>query len=60
MNGMKECLRDFKNFENVEVMKVGRKNKCSIKGYDKIKNGNFTINCVACVEGLKHKLISVP
>lgn len=39
-------------------MKFGNNNKCTIKGYGKITNGNFTINQVSYVKGLKDNLIS--
>ena len=37
----------------------GNNDLAEIKGYGKITNGDFTINKVAYVEGLKHNLISV-
>ena len=59
MTRRKECLRDFRKLANVGVVKFGNNNKCTIKGYGKIMNGNFTINLVAYTEGLKLNLISV-
>lgn len=54
-----EWLRDFKKLTNVGVVKFLNNNKCTINGYGKITNGNFTHNRVAYVKGLKHHLISV-
>lgn len=59
MTGKKEHLRDFRKLENVGVAKFRNNQKCKVKGYKKITNGNFTIKRVAYVEGLKHNLISV-
>lgn len=59
MSEMKECLRDFRKLVNVGVVMFGNNNKCIINGYGKITNGNFTVNHVVYVEGLKHNLISV-
>ena len=41
------------------MMRFGNKNKCNVKGYSEVTNGKFTVNRVAYVEGLQHKLINV-
>lgn len=58
MTGRKENLHEFQKLDNVEVVKFGN-NKCKVKGYRIVKNGEYTVNRVAYVEGLKHNLISV-
>ncbi|KAL4564910.1 hypothetical protein LXL04_028986 [Taraxacum kok-saghyz] len=59
MTGRKEQLRDFRNLKDGGRVKFGNNHTAEIKGYGKITNGEFTINRVAYVEGLKHNLISV-
>ncbi|XP_023752546.1 uncharacterized protein LOC111900907 [Lactuca sativa] len=59
MTGKKENLRDFRSLKNAGVVKFGNNQKCQVKGYGKITNGQFTVNRVAYVEGLQHNLISV-
>ena len=58
MTRRKENLRDFQKLDNVGVVNFGN-NKCKVKGYGKVTSGKFIVNWVACVEGLKHNLISV-
>ena len=54
MTGRKDNLRDVRSLENAVVVKFGNNHKCQVKGYGKVTNGQFTMNCVAYVEGLKH------
>ena len=59
MTGRKENLRDFRSIENARVVKFGNNQKCQVKGYGKVTNGQFIVNRVAYVEGLQHNFISV-
>ncbi|KAL4578457.1 hypothetical protein LXL04_014580 [Taraxacum kok-saghyz] len=59
MTGKIDYLKDFRELQGVGYVKFGNNELAEIKGYGKITNGDFTINKVAFVEGLKHNLISV-
>ena len=59
MTGKIEYLKDFRELQGAGYVKFGNNNLAEIKGYGKITNGDFTINKVAYVKGLKHNLISV-
>ena len=59
MTGKIEYLKDFRELQGAGYVKFGNNDLAEIKGYGKITNGDFTINKVAYVEGLKHNLISV-
>lgn len=52
----KKCLRDFTKLNNVGLVKF-RNNKCTVQGYRKSTNGNFTLNGAAYGECLQHNLI---
>ena len=45
--------------ENAGVVNFGNNQKCKVKVYGKVTYGNFTINQVAYIEGLKHNLVNV-
>ncbi|KAI3740497.1 hypothetical protein L2E82_30955 [Cichorium intybus] len=59
MTGRKEYLRDYRNLDDAGNVRFGNNETCPIRGYGKITNGQFTINRVAFVEGLKHNLVSI-
>ncbi|KAI3782315.1 hypothetical protein L2E82_12357 [Cichorium intybus] len=59
MTGRKEYLRDYRNLDDAGNVCFGNNETCPIRGYGKITNGQFTINRVAFVEGLKHNLVSI-
>ncbi|KAI3790994.1 hypothetical protein L2E82_04492 [Cichorium intybus] len=59
MTGRKEYLRDYRNLDDAGNVRFGNNETCLIRGYGKITNGQFTINRVAFVEGLKHNLVSI-
>ena len=59
MTGKLEYLKDFRGLQGAGYVKFGNNDLAEIKGYGKITNGDFTINKVAYVEGLKHNLITV-
>lgn len=49
MTRRKECLRDFINLVSAKVVKFENNNKFTIKKYDKITNGKFSIKHVAYI-----------
>ncbi|KAI3493567.1 hypothetical protein L1887_40767 [Cichorium endivia] len=59
MTGKREYLRDFRTLDDAGNVRFGNNDTCPIRGYGKITNGQFTINRVAFVEGLKHNLVSI-
>ncbi|KAI3515988.1 hypothetical protein L1887_14895 [Cichorium endivia] len=59
MTGKREYLRDYRTLDDAGNVPFGNNETCPIRGYDKITNGQFTINRVAFVEGLKHNLVSI-
>ncbi|KAI3505818.1 hypothetical protein L1887_28103 [Cichorium endivia] len=59
MTGRREYLRDFRTLDDAGNVRFGNNDTCPIRGYGKITNGQFTINRVAFVEGLKHNLVSI-
>ncbi|KAI3505858.1 hypothetical protein L1887_28165 [Cichorium endivia] len=59
MTGKKEYLRDYRTLDDVGNVRFGNNDTCPIRGYGKIINGQFTINRVAFVEGLKDNLVSI-
>ncbi|KAI3737799.1 hypothetical protein L2E82_27811 [Cichorium intybus] len=59
MTGRKEYLRDYRNLDDAGNVRFGNNETCPIRGYGKITNGQFTVNRVAFVEGLKHNLVSI-
>ena len=59
MTGRKEELREFRSLKDGGCVKYGNNSYGTIKGYDMITNGDFSIRKVAYVEGLQHNLISV-
>ncbi|KAI3510701.1 hypothetical protein L1887_17834 [Cichorium endivia] len=59
MTGKKEYLRDYRTLDDAGNVRFGNNDTCPIRGYGKITNGQFTINPVAFVEGLKHNLVSI-
>ena len=59
MTGKKENLHDYRSLDNDGVVKFDNNRKCYVKGYGKVTNRKFTVNRVAYVKGLHHKLISV-
>nr|KAJ0214865.1 hypothetical protein LSAT_V11C300139970 [Lactuca sativa] len=59
MTGRKEELREFRSLKDGGSVKFGNNSYGTIKGYDMITNGDFSIRKVAYVEGLQHNLISV-
>ncbi|KAI3493174.1 hypothetical protein L1887_42164 [Cichorium endivia] len=59
MTGRREYLRDFRTLDDAGNVRFGNNDTCPIRGYGKITNGQFTINRVAFVEGLKHNLVNI-
>ncbi|KAI3499752.1 hypothetical protein L1887_35561 [Cichorium endivia] len=59
MTGKKEYLRDYRTLDDAGNVRFGNNDTCPIRGYGKITNGQFTINRVSFVEGLKHNLVSI-
>nr|KAJ0209246.1 hypothetical protein LSAT_V11C400222660 [Lactuca sativa] len=59
MTGRKEELREFRSLKDGGFVKFGNNSYGTIKGYDMITNGDFSIRKVAYVEGLQHNLISM-
>nr|KAJ0198963.1 hypothetical protein LSAT_V11C600321730 [Lactuca sativa] len=59
MTGRKEELREFRSLKDGGSVKFGNNSYGTIKGYNMITNGDFSIRKVAYVEGLQHNLISV-
>ncbi|XP_023756124.1 uncharacterized protein LOC111904606 [Lactuca sativa] len=59
MTGMLEYLCDFKAVTNGGHVTFGNDANITIQGYGVLTNGNFSIQRVTYVEGLKHNLISV-
>ncbi|KAI3494513.1 hypothetical protein L1887_40762 [Cichorium endivia] len=59
MTGKREYLRDYRTLDDAGNVRFGNNDTCPIRGYGKITNGQFTINRVAFVEGLKHNLVSI-
>ncbi|KAI3505828.1 hypothetical protein L1887_28113 [Cichorium endivia] len=59
MTGRLEFLRDYREVSFGGYVTFGNDANGIIKGYSVLTNGNFTIQKVAYVLGLKHNLISV-
>ena len=59
MTGRLEYLRDFRPICNGGNVTFGNSANGVIRGYGVLTTGNFSIQKVAYVEGLKHNLISV-
>ncbi|KAI3523774.1 hypothetical protein L1887_02170 [Cichorium endivia] len=59
MTERKEYLREYKSLKNGGIVRYGNKATGEIRGFEMIKNGEFSIRKVAYVEGLQHNLISV-
>ncbi|KAI3690740.1 hypothetical protein L2E82_48947 [Cichorium intybus] len=59
MTGRLEFLRDYREVSFGGYVTFGNDTNGIIKGYGALTNGNFTIQKVAYVLGLKHNLISV-
>ena len=59
MTGRLEYLRDFRPICNGGNVTFGNNANGVIRGYGVLTTGNFSIQKVAYVEGLKHNLISV-
>ncbi|KAI3700123.1 hypothetical protein L2E82_44740 [Cichorium intybus] len=59
MTDKREYLRDYGTLDDAGNVRFGNNDTCPIRGYGKIMNGQFTINRVAFVEGLKHNIVSI-
>ncbi|KAI3691358.1 hypothetical protein L2E82_49702 [Cichorium intybus] len=59
MTGRLEFLRDYREVNHGGYVTFGNDANRIIKGYGVLTNGNFTIQRVAYVLGLKHNLVSV-
>ena len=59
MTRRKEEVREFRALKDGGYVKYGNNSFGTIKGYEMIINGDFSIRKVAYVEGLQHNLISV-
>lgn len=59
MIGRLEYLPDFKAVTHGDHVIFGNNENGTIRGYGVLKNGNFSIQRVAYIEGLKYNLITV-
>ncbi|KAI3751914.1 hypothetical protein L2E82_23008 [Cichorium intybus] len=57
--GTLEFLRDYREVNHLGYVTFGNDANGIIKGYKVLTNGNFTVQRVAYVLGLKHNLVSV-